>query len=185
MEIRPYYGYAAIIGGLLLLSQVSQVANSADSRDWKMDTPIGIQVQASQKTIKQYEEWWDLPFEPDLERIDDILKVVENYYGAEVKPWKLRIVIKAWNMSCPGFAEGITRFISPWGCIQGSLGVAPSNTIKITLGRNSGQGEGAYCNTPLAHEIVHWVSRQVGQGCNDYYRTDCELPSDWELGLCK
>ncbi len=163
-------------------------------KDWKHTTPLGIRVQASQVVVNQYEATWG-PWENiDWEVVDDFFLAYNDFYGKTFKAKGLRVVIGEWNNPCidctwgdyPGcvYPRG-AAMSTQVGCVQG-LFLYPT-TIKFHLGKDNGQGESAFCSTPMGFEMARWFLRRMGNPCWTAESGNCmdAWPDDGELGLCR
>ncbi len=165
-------------------------------KTWKFVTPRGITIKATAKTIAQYEAHWGLLWgNIDWIRLDTIFDALNDFHvkaghGKSISPSKVVISIKKWKMVLLSgdTPPGKPRILDSTGWCQAGYNEAWG--ISINLGIDSGQGENAFCLTPLSHELNHlllfrmrskckWLGELGGKNCGGY---DISLQS---LGLCK
>ncbi len=156
----------AIVAAILLVPTLSL------AKTWVHKTPLGITIKASQKTILQYEEYWGLAWDDiEWDRIDEIFVYLDDAHvdaghGKSINPDRIKINIKYWKYKIYGDEPppGKPRI----SCAGGGWCQAYYNTgwsIGMNLGLDSGQGERAFCDTPLAHELNHLILFKMRNKC--------------------
>ena len=149
-------------------------------------TPLGITVTVSPQTVTQYEQHWGLRWD-DVEwgRIDEFFMRLQEAYGSNANPKRLRIRIMPWHPRCVDAEspEYEKEFLF-WGmCIDGAY----SGQILIHLGDGPGQGENSWCLTALDYEMGHFFLRAKRDLCW-YYEFSGNCPTHYifgnQVGLC-
>ena len=155
-------------------------------------TPLGITIYATPATVIQYEEYWELKWD-DIEwgRIDEFFLRLQEAYGSNANPKRLRIRIMPWHPNCVDAEspEYEKEFLF-WGmCIDGAY----PGQVLIHLGDDSGQGKNygqskkSWCLTALDYEMGHFFLRAKRDPCW-YYEFFGDCPTHYifgsQVGLC-
>ena len=150
-------------------------------------TPLGITVTASPQTVIQYEQHWGLRWDNiEWNRIDDFFLKLQEAYGSNANPKRLRIKIMPWHPNCVDAEspEYEKEFLYRGWCIDGAY----PGQVLIHLGDDSGQGENAWCLTALDYEMGHLFLRAKRDPCW-YWEFNVDCPTHYifgnQEGLCK
>jgi len=183
-----------LIALLFLFGCASVPTKAVKTKDWKGTTPMGIKLKANAEAIAQYEAKYGPWANINWSRVDQGFVAYQNFFQGKPKAKKLTVVIAPWNEPCIDCIYGHypdcvyprgAAIPSSWGCVQG-LFLYPT-TIKLHLGKDSGQGPNGFCATAMFHELNHWAMMQSGNPCwQSEGGGNCMQfwPSEKSLGLC-
>ena len=149
-------------------------------------TPLGITITAFPQAVTQYEQHWELKWDDiEWERIDQFFLGLQEAYGSNTAPKRLRIRIMPWHPNCvDAESPEYEKEFLYWGwCIDGAY----PGQVLIHLGDDSGQGENSWCLTALDYEMGHHFLKSKRDPCW-YWEFSGNCPSHYisshEVKLC-
>jgi len=131
---------------------------------WQYQTPAGLQVQTEDAAVTQYEHHWRLSWTGiNWNRLDALFDAQCTVQDADLPASKLKILIKEWEWhQYPEETSPAPRILSPAGFVQAyTLGWK----VFLNLGIDPGQGDRAFCATPVSHELNHLILRHMHNKC--------------------
>jgi hypothetical protein len=163
----------------------------SSAKTWVYRTPLGITIMASQKVILQYEEYWGLAWDDiDWDKIEEIFVYLDDAHvdaghGKSADPDRIKITIKYWKYKIHGDEPfpGKPRIDCGNCWCQAYYNIGWS--IGMNLGLDSGQGDRAFCDTPLTHELNHLILFKMKNKCKWLGELDHEFCPGYDIALPK
>jgi len=154
-SVRAFFGYASekSVG-----AQEADAQKAQKAEGFLHETSGGIGIIAEAGAVSQYATHWNLSWDKiDWGNLDFLWEAQTGVQKSNLSPENLQVFIKEWKWyQYPEETAPKPRF----RCSDGRMVQAYYDTkwgVYINLGIDNGQGDKAFCRSPLPHEWNHLI----------------------------